>query len=186
MLQCLWLCTERCACGVHILSFPSSDTCMCARSIQMHYFCCTGLNMLNINNIYTYIYLFTMFLFTKSCTLEDKKKWKKVVNSIKVKVSAYVNKHSPQGIKWATSYVCQWSLCCHSCKHKYWSIILIFTCLAAKWPLTGIAVSTFEPLWAVFIYIGTQLHLNLNAISDFLSLFFVFQSTTFCKQKDCE
>ncbi len=32
--------------------------------------------------------------------------------------------------------------------------------MAAKWPLACIAVSPFDALWAVFIYIGTRLHIN--------------------------
>ncbi len=77
-----------------------------------------------------------------------------------MKLSVYVNKHNPQEIKCANSYACQWSFCRHACKHKYYWSILMFTSVAAKWPLAGIAVSSFDSLWAVFIYIDTQLHLK--------------------------
>ncbi len=38
---------------------------------------------------------------------------------LKVKMHACINKQSPQGIKWANSYACQWSFCRHASKYKY-------------------------------------------------------------------
>ncbi len=38
----------------------------------------------------------------------------------------------------------------------------MFTCAARPWLLAKVAVGEFDPSWAVFIYTGTQLHLNGN------------------------